>query len=1073
MQTTLGIIGIVLSLPAWGMFIAAVARLYRLIGSGRPSPGRSDQPLRRLAVMLKEVFFHTEMMRKPAVAIAHWFVMLGFIIGSLVWFEAYIQTFDPAGGWPLLSSWSIYHFLEEVLAIGTVAGITFLFALRLSIGGRKRLARFYGSNSIAAFFVEAVVFIEGAGMLLVKAGKIATYGHATWADFLTRHIATLLPASPNLVSIFALVKLLSGMVWLVVIALNLRWGVAWHRFLAFFNIFFRRNIDSKALGGLPTIDLEESVGVGTLEDAPWKMLLDATTCTECGRCQEQCPAWHTEKPLSPKMLMTDLRDAAIGGSLGPIVGDVISEDVLWSCTNCGACVEQCPVDIEHLDHVSAMRRFQVLAESQFPSELTSLFKNLETKGNPWGRNARERATWIEEARRDGLEVPVISEGVEEFEYLFWVGCAGAFDDEARKTTRAVVELLHTAGVKFAVLSKDETCTGDPARRAGNEFLFQMLATENVETLNAAFEGMPRRKIITTCPHCFNTLLNEYPDFDGHFEVFHHTQLLNRLVREGLLKPVPRSAENRKPITYHDPCFLGRHNKVFDPPRELLGVSGVQLQEMPRNKNEGFCCGAGGARMFMEETIGTRINENRAAEAVGTGAEEIATGCPFCNTMLTTGVKTQESRPAVKDVAQMLRDAVLIDGQLPPRHEPAFLDEPMRRKTEKPQTPPTPESATQSKPAPAVPAPSGVTPPAPAAPPVPGGATPPAPGGATPPAPGKATPPAPGGATPPAPGGATPPAPGKATSPAPGGATPTAPGKATPPAPGGATPPAPGKATPPAPPVPPAPGGATPPAPAAPPAPGGATPPAPGKATPPAPGGATPPAPGKATPPAPGNATPPAPGKATPPAPGSATPPAPGKATPPAPPVPPAPGGATPPAPGKATPPAPGGAKPPAPPVPPAPGVATPPAPGNATPPAPSKATPPAPGSATPPAPGKATPPAPPVPPAPGGATPPAPGKATPPAPGGAKPPAPPVPPAPGVATPPAPGNATPPAPSKATPPAPGSATPPAPPAPPAPGNATPPAPGKATPPAPGNATPPAPPVPPAPTLNQQQEEEND
>ncbi len=914
MQTTLGIIGIVLSLPAWGMFIAAVARLYRLIGSGRPSPGRSDQPLRRLVVMLKEVFFHTEMMRKPAVAIAHWFVMLGFIIGSLVWFEAYIQTFNPAGGWPLLSSWSIYHFLEEVLAIGTVVGITFLFTLRLSIGGRKRLARFYGSNSIAVFFVEAVVFIEGAGMLLVKAGKIATYGHATWADFLTRHIATLLPASPNLVSIFALVKLLSGMVWLVVIALNLRWGVAWHRFLAFFNIFFRRNINSKALGGLPTIDLEESVGVGTLEDAPWKMLLDATTCTECGRCQEQCPAWHTEKPLSPKMLMTDLRDAAIGGSLGPIVGDVISEDVLWSCTNCGACVEQCPVDIEHLDHVSAMRRFQVLAESQFPSELTSLFKNLETKGNPWGRNARERATWIEEARRDGLEVPVISEGVEEFEYLFWVGCAGAFDDEARKTTRAVVELLHTAGVKFAVLSKDETCTGDPARRAGNEFLFQMLATENVETLNAAFEGMPKRKIITTCPHCFNTLLNEYPDFDGHFEVFHHTQLLNRLVREGLLKPVPRSAENHKPITYHDPCFLGRHNKVFDPPRELLGVSGVQLQEMPRNKNEGFCCGAGGARMFMEETIGTRINENRAAEAVGTGAEEIATGCPFCNTMLTTGVKTQKSRPAVKDVAQMLRDAVLIDGQLPPRKEPAFLDEPMRRKAEKPQTPPTPEPATQTKPATAVPAPSGVTPPAPAAPPAPGGATPPAPGGATPPAPGAAVPAAP--AAPPAPGKATPPAP--AAPPAPGGATPPAPGAAVPAAPGGATPPAPGGATPPAPPVPPAPGKATPPAP------GGAKPPAP----------PVPPAPGEATPPAPGGATPPAPGGATPPAPGKATPPAPGGAKPPAPPVPPAPGNAAPPAPGKATPPAPGGATPPAPPVPPAPGKATPPAPGNATPPAP-------------------------------------------------------------------------------------------------------------------------------------------
>ncbi|AZA10573.1 succinate dehydrogenase/fumarate reductase iron-sulfur subunit [Corynebacterium gerontici] len=781
MQTILGIIGIVMSLPAWGMFIAAVARLYRLIASGQPSPGRSNRPLRRFGVMLKEVFFHTEMLRKPAVAIAHWFVMLGFLIGSLVWFEAYIQTFNPAGGWPILSNWSIYHFLEEVLAIGTVLGIAFLFALRLTIGGRDRLARFYGSNSIAAFFVEAVVLIEGLGMLLVKAGKIATYGHATWADFLTRHIATLLPASADLISIFALVKLLSGMVWLVVVALNLRWGVAWHRFLAFFNIFFRRNIDAKALGALPNIDLEQSVGVGKLEDAPWKMLLDATTCTECGRCQEQCPAWHTEKPLSPKMLMTDLRDAAVGGALGPIVGDVITEDVLWSCTNCGACVEQCPVDIEHLDHVSALRRFQVLAESQFPSELTSLFKNLETKGNPWGRNNSERATWIEEARRDGLEVPVISEGVEEFEYLFWVGCAGTFDDEARKTTRAVVELLHTAGVKFAVLSKDESCTGDPARRAGNEFLFQMFATQNVETLNTAFEGMPKRKIITTCPHCFNTLLNEYPDFGGHFEVFHHTQLLNRLVREGLLTPVPRTAENRKPITYHDPCFLGRHNKVFDPPRELLGISGVELKEMPRNKNEGFCCGAGGARMFMEEKLGTRINENRAAEAVATGAEEIATGCPFCNTMLTTGVKTQQTRPAVKDVAQMLRDAVLVDDHLPPRREPAFLDEPMRRTISKPKPEPAKVVAPKAEsPKPAAPA-------VPPAMPAPGGAVP-APGGAVP------KPPAP--PTPPAPGGAVPKPPAPPTPPAPGGAVPKPPTPPVPP-PGAPLPP-PGASIPPAP-----------------------------------------------------------------------------------------------------------------------------------------------------------------------------------------------------------------------------------------------------------------------------------
>ena len=297
---------------------------------------------------------------------------------------------------------------------------------------------------------------------------------------------------------------------------------------------------------------------------------------------------------------------------------------------------------------------------------------MENKGNPWGRNNSERRAWIDEARADGIDVPIIGEDEADFsdmEYLLWVGCAGAYDDDGRRTTRAVVDLLHTAGVKFGVLSTGETCTGDPARRAGNEFLFQMMAQQNVETLNNAFDGVPegQRKIITTCPHCFNTIRNEYPDFDGHFDVFHHTQLLNRLVREGLLKPVPRTPENRKPITYHDPCFLGRHNKVFDPPRELLEATGVELREMDKNRDEAFCCGAGGARMFMEEKLGTRINDFRTEQALETGAEEIATGCPFCNVMMTGGVKSlaQDSAPTTKvnDVAVMLRNSISLDLSL--------------------------------------------------------------------------------------------------------------------------------------------------------------------------------------------------------------------------------------------------------------------------------------------------------------------------------------------------------------------------------------------------------------------------
>lgn len=868
----MGVLGIVLSAPAWVLFIRAARRLYLFIAAGQPAPGRTNRPLRRGVQVLKEVFFHTELIRRPAIAVAHWFVMVGFLIGSLVWFEAYIQTFNPAGGWPLLSQWSLYHFAEEVLAIGTVLGIGFLFAIRLSTGMRERLSRFYGSNALSAFFVEGVIFLEGAGMLLVKAGKIATYGHASpWADFFTQYLARFLPASPIMVSAFALFKLLVGMVWLVVVARNLTWGVAWHRFLAFFNIFFQRNPDgAPALGKvlplydgtteltIDTIEEDSSLGTGHLQDASWKMLLDAATCTECGRCQTQCPSWNTGKPLSPKLFVTDIRDAAVANAsylqdpdtfatdttysdvdLLKLVGDsnVIHPDVLWSCTNCGACVEQCPVDIEHIDHVVNMRRFQVLAESDFPSELVGMFKNLEVKGNPWGRNNAERASWITEARRDGIEVPVFGEDAKSFddiEYLFWVGCAGAFDDDGKRTTRAVVELLHTAGVKFAVLSKAERCTGDPARRAGNEFLFQQLALENIDTLNGVFSGVPKgqRKIITTCPHCFNTFRNEYPDFDGYFDVFHHTQLLNRLVRDKLLTPIPRGPKDRKPITYHDPCFLGRHNKVFDPPRELLGATGADLVEMPRNRNEGFCCGAGGARMFMEENLGTRINENRAAEAVATGAAEIAVGCPFCNTMMVSGVKAVADAtpaPAVRDVAQMLRDSVLVDGHLPDPRPKQFLQPPIREKREeKPEPKPAGKSA-KPQVAPAKPAsptaavgqtqqpgvspvvaPPGAAKPAVPGVPIPGSAVPPAatlpgttpptarpaaPGAAIPGAavPGVAKPAAPGAAIPPAatPPGATPPGARPATLTPPGTAVPgtAMPGSVAPPA---ATP----KATPP-------------------------------------------------------------------------------------------------------------------------------------------------------------------------------------------------------------------------------------------------------------------------------------
>ena len=341
------------------------------------------------------------------------------------------------------------------------------------------------------------------------------------------------------------------------------------------------------------LDFEEAdpdtdvFGLGKIEDFTWKGLLDMGTCTECGRCQSQCPAWATGKPLSPKQVILDLRDHAFAKAPyllaasdeereklpdsvkaeaeRPLVGTadahgVIDPDVLWSCTNCGACVEECPVDIEHIDHIDGMRRHQVLIESAFPVEAAGMLKNLENKGDPWGMGAGRRGDWIGEL---DFEVPVADGKIgDDVEYLFWVGCAGALEDRARKTTKAIASLLHTAGVKFAVLGPAETCTGDPARRIGNEFVFSMLAQQNIETLN---EAAPKT-IVASCPHCFNTIANEYPQLGGDYEVIHHTQLLARLVAEGKLKPAGRVDEK---LTYHDPCFLGRHNKVYTPPREIL------------------------------------------------------------------------------------------------------------------------------------------------------------------------------------------------------------------------------------------------------------------------------------------------------------------------------------------------------------------------------------------------------------------------------------------------------------------------------------------------------------------------
>ena len=402
-------------------------------------------------------------------------------------------------------------------------------------------------------------------------------------------------------------------------------------------------MDFRLLIDLEAPDDEVRYGAATAKDLTWKQMVDTMSCTECGRCQDVCPAFNTGKELSPKLLIMAVRDQLLSGATTPIVPNAVSDNVVWDCVTCGACQQECPVGIEHIDHIIDLRRNLVMVESRFPAEAAPMLRDIDRASNPWGKPQADRAHWAE-----GLGVHILQPGEEPPDVLFWVGCAPAYDERARKAAISTAKLMKAARVDFAILGPRESCTGDPARRMGDEYTFQQQAKQNVGTLNEARV----KKIVTTCPHCLNTLSNEYPDFGGSYEVVHHTTFLAELMREGRIKTLAAD----RAITYHDSCYLARHNDVIAEPRELVAAAGRPV-EMDRSGKRTFCCGAGGARMWMEESRGRPINQERVKEAAATGAQTLAVACPFCTVMLDDGVRETGAKLQVIDLATLLSEAV--------------------------------------------------------------------------------------------------------------------------------------------------------------------------------------------------------------------------------------------------------------------------------------------------------------------------------------------------------------------------------------------------------------------------------
>jgi Fe-S oxidoreductase len=643
------------------LFGLRVRFLMALVRSAAPAQRSGDVP-RRLRNEGTIVLGQRKLLQRIGPGLIHAFIFWGFLVLGPTIVIAMIGAVDKHATFPWLGHQGWYAFIVDVFAVLVLVGVVSALWIRKV----QRPRRFQGSHLGEADLILALIAIIATTLLLWHATRIAL-GLNEWpassapvSDLLS-HLFARDQSTRVLERVFVWAHVLTILGFLAYLPRSKHLHIA----SAAFNVWYGRTGAGGRLEPLrfddPDIPEEDiRFGAGTAADLTWKQMLDTFTCTECGRCQDACPAFATGKVLSPKLLIMGLRDqvfadggamvkarggdeAAADAQLTPLVPTAVPEESVWDCVTCGACVQACPVSIEHVDHIVDLRRHLVMVESSFPAEAEPMLRDVERSSNPWGKAQSERADWAA-----SLGVRVLEPGDPAPEYLYWVGCASSFDERARTTAESTAKLLQRANVDFAILGPREACTGDPARRMGNEYVFQAFAEQNVETLNEA--GVT--KIIANCPHCFNTLGNEYPDFGGDYEVVHHSELLARLVREGRLAPQRSEGLN---ITYHDSCYLARHNDVLESPRELVGAVGSPV-EMERSRKQTFCCGAGGAHMWMEERAGA-INENRVREAVDTGADTLAVACPYCTVMLDDGAQSVGADLRVVDVATLLAESL--------------------------------------------------------------------------------------------------------------------------------------------------------------------------------------------------------------------------------------------------------------------------------------------------------------------------------------------------------------------------------------------------------------------------------